>query len=53
MDKILERFEKGLCGICGKKLDENFKQVEWKNKKVWICAKHPNNVSQFLMDINK
>ena len=41
MDKIKERIDKGLCPICGKKLDNNSKTINDPiYGKVWICKYH-------------
>ena len=40
MDTILERHEKGLCPICNRMIQEDFKIVVYKGKKVWVCPGH-------------
>jgi hypothetical protein len=40
-DIILEREGKGLCPLCGKKIDAEFKVATYKGKKVWVCKGHP------------
>jgi len=39
-DIILSRSEQGLCPFCKKLIGTDFKVIEYKDKKIWVCKKH-------------
>lgn len=47
--------KKECCPICKEVLTEDlkdFKQVDYKGKKIWICKKHKDETVQFLLHVN-
>jgi len=48
----LKRFEEGRCPLCDKELGKDFKRVEYKGKKIWICQSHRAPDPSFIKELN-
>ena len=39
-DIVIKRSDDGKCPLCNKEIGEDFKRIEYKGKKIWICQRH-------------